>query len=90
MKTLHYFISSPMHEVLRVSYCDHPPSVDRPFDVRPSVHIFHVYSLTSANIDQSAPNFSKIYMTVRSRMSSIMGPIRPEKQELFSVELKKR
>ena len=34
-----------------------------------------VYTLSSANIDQSAPNFGKIYMTIRSRMSSIMGVI---------------
>ena len=34
-----------------------------------------VYTLSSANIDQSAPNLGKIYMTIRSRMSSIMGII---------------
>ena len=31
--------------------------------------------LSSANIDQSAPNVGKIYMTIRSPMSSIMGVI---------------
>ena len=32
-----------------------------------------VYTLPSANIDQSVPNLVTIYMPIRSRMSSIMG-----------------
>ena len=34
-----------------------------------------VYTLASANIDQSAPNLVTIYMTMRSKMSLIMGQI---------------
>ena len=34
-----------------------------------------VYTLASTNNDQSAPNLVKIYMTIRSRMSSIMDLI---------------
>ena len=30
-----------------------------------------VYALSSTNIDQSAPNFVIMYMTIRSRMSMI-------------------
>ena len=37
-----------------------------------------VYSLTSTNIDQSAPNLLKMYVTIRSRMSSITDLIKPE------------
>ena len=37
-----------------------------------------VYTLASTNIDQSAPNLVKMYMTIRSRMSSIMDLIEPE------------
>ena len=37
-----------------------------------------VYTPASTNIDQSASNLVKIYMTIRSRMSSIMDLIRPE------------
>ena len=37
-----------------------------------------VYALSSTNIDQSAPNLVKMYVTVRSRMSSIMVLIGPE------------
>ena len=40
-----------------------------------------VYTPASTNIDQSAPNLDKMYMTVRSRMSSIMDVIRPELSE---------
>ena len=34
-----------------------------------------VYTLSSTNIDQSAPNLVKMYVTVRSRMCSIMDLI---------------
>ena len=37
-----------------------------------------VYTLSSANINQSAPNLVKMYVIIRSRMSSIMDLIRPE------------
>ena len=46
-----------------------------------------VYTLASTNIDQSAPNLDKMYMTRRSRMSSIMDVIRPELSELSTLEL---
>ena len=44
------------------------------------------YSLSSTNIDHSAPNLVKMYMTIRSRMSSIMDLIRPELFELSALE----
>ena len=37
-----------------------------------------VYTLASPNIDQSASNLVKMYVTIRSRMSSIMDLIRAE------------
>ena len=46
-----------------------------------------VYTLVSTNIDQSAPNLVKMYMTIRSRMSLIMDVIRPELSELSTLEL---
>ena len=45
------------------------------------------YTLVSTNIDQSAPNLVKMYMTIRSRMSLIMDLIRPELLELSALEL---
>ena len=46
-----------------------------------------VYTPASTNIDQSAPNLDKMYMTIRSRMSLIMDVIRPELSELSTLEL---
>ena len=45
-----------------------------------------VYTLASTNIDQSAPNLVKIYMTIRSHMSLIMDLIGPELFELSALE----
>ena len=66
-----------------VSYCDHPPSIG----FRLSVHNILVNTLTSTNINQSVPNLVTVYMTIRSRMSSIMEIIRPELSELSALEL---
>ena len=46
-----------------------------------------VYTPASTNIDQSAPNLVKMYMTIRSRMISIMDVIRPELSESSTPEL---
>ena len=48
-----------------------------------------VYTLCSTNINQSAPNLVKMYLIIRSRMSSIMGQIEPEDPELFVLEFGK-
>ena len=46
-----------------------------------------VYSLSSTNIDQSAPNLVKIFVTIRSHMNSIMDIIGQEMSELSALEL---
>ena len=46
-----------------------------------------VYTLSSTNINQSAPNLVQMYMTIRSRMSSIMEVIGPELSKLSALEL---
>ena len=78
-------VSSPEHKVVRVSYCDHSPSVG----VRPSVVRSHflVYTLASTNINQLAQNLVQVCMTIRSRMSSIMELIGPELSKLSALEL---
>ena len=48
-----------------------------------------VYTLASTNIKQSAPNLVKMYVTIRSQMSSIMDLIGPEFSELFALEFAK-
>ena len=48
-----------------------------------------VYTLASPNINQSAPNLVKMYVTVRSHMSLIMDLIGAELSELFALEFAK-
>ena len=48
-----------------------------------------IYSLASANIDQSVPKLATIHMHMRARMSSIIGQIEPEHPELFALEFGK-
>ena len=45
-----------------------------------------VYTLSSTNIDQSAPNLVKMYVIIRSRIS-IMDLIGPKLSELYALEL---
>ena len=49
-----------------------------------------VYTLTSTNINRSAPNLVKMYETIRFRMSSIMDLIGLELSELFALEFAKQ
>ena len=46
-----------------------------------------VYTLSSTNINQSAPNLVKLYVIIRSGMSTIMDLIGPELSELSALEL---
>ena len=48
-----------------------------------------VYNLASTNINQSAPNLVKMYVTIGSRMRLIMDLIEPELSELFPLEFTK-
>ena len=48
-----------------------------------------VYTLTSTNINQSAPNLVKMYVTIISRMRSIMDSIGQDMSELFPFEFAK-
>ena len=45
-----------------------------------------VYTLASTNVDQSASNLVKMYMTIRSQMISIMDLIVLELSELSALE----
>ena len=48
-----------------------------------------VYTLASPNINQSAPNLVKMYVTIRSRMSSIIDLIGADLSDLFALEFAK-
>ena len=45
------------------------------------------YTLSSTNINQSAPNFVKMYVIIKSWMISIMDLIKPELSKLSALEL---
>ena len=47
-----------------------------------------VYTLASTIIIQSAPNFDRMYMTIRPRMSSITELIGPELSEFSTLNKK--
>ena len=48
-----------------------------------------VYTLSSSNVDQSAPNLVKMYVTIRFRMCSIMDLIGRELSQLSALKLEK-
>ena len=48
-----------------------------------------VYTLASTNINQSAPNLVKMYVTISSQMSWIINVIGPELSELFALDFAK-
>ena len=48
-----------------------------------------IYILASPNINQSAPNLVKMYVTIRSWISSIIDLIRAELSGLFALEFAK-
>ena len=48
-----------------------------------------VYTLASPNINQSAPNLVKMYVTIRSWMSVIIDLIGADPSELFALEFAK-
>ena len=48
-----------------------------------------VYTLASSIIKHRAPNLVKLYMTIKSRLSSIMAVIGLERLQLFAFELEK-
>ena len=64
---------------------EHPELFALDFGIIAESHF--VYTPASTNIDQSASNLVKMYMTIRSQMSSIMDLIRPELSELSTLEL---
>ena len=45
-----------------------------------------VYTLSSTNMNQSAPKLGQMYITIRSLMSLIMEVIKPQLSELSALE----
>ena len=80
-------IKSRMSLIMRQIESEHPELFALEFGKNAESDF--VYTPAFTNIDQSAPNLVKMYMTIGSRMSSIMDVIRPELSELSTLELEK-
>ena len=87
LATIYIPIQSPMTSILGQIESEHPELFALEFEKIAESDF--VYTLTSTNIDQSAPNLVKMYVTIRSRMSSIMDLIGQELFELSVLEFKK-
>ena len=48
-----------------------------------------IYSLASTNINQSAPNLVKMYKSIRSQMSLIMGQVISDQSVSSAFEIEK-
>ena len=80
-------IRSQMSSIMEQIKPEHPELIVLEF--RKIAEFDFVYTLASTNINQSAPNLVKIYVTIRSRMRLIMELIGSEMSELFPIECEK-
>ena len=78
-------IKSPMSSIMGQIESEHPELFALEFGKITESDI--VYTLASTDIDQSTPNLAKMYVTIRSQMSSIMDLIGPELFDLSALEL---
>ena len=79
------FIRSRMSSIMGQIEPEHPELLSLEFGTMAEYDF--VYTLSSTNIDQSAPTLVKMYVIIRSQMSSIMDLIGPELSELSALEL---
>ena len=77
-------IKSQMSSITRQIELEHPELFALEFGKIAESDL--VYTLASTNINQSAQNLVKMYMTIRSGMSSIVDLIGPELSELSALE----
>ena len=83
LATIYMPIKSQMSSIMAQIEAEHPELFALEFGKIAESDF--VYTLASINIDQSAPNLVKMYMTIRSRMSLIMDLIGPELSELSEL-----
>ena len=77
-------IKSPMSSILGQIEREHPELFALEFGKIAESDF--VYTPASTNIDQSAPNLVKMYVTIRLRMSLIMDLIGPELFDISALE----
>ena len=85
LATIYMPIGSLMSSIKGQIGAEHPELVA--LDFGKMAESDFVYALASTNINHSTPNLVKMYVTIRSRMSSIMDLIGPELPELSALEL---
>ena len=78
-------IKSRMSSIMGQIESKHPELFALEFGKIAESDIFYI--LASTNIDQSTPKLVKMYVTVRSQMSSIFDLIGPKLFELSALEL---
>ena len=80
-------IKSQMNSIMGQIKPEHPDLFALEFEKNAESDV--VYTLTYTNITQSAPKLVKMYVIIRSRMSSIMDLIGLELSKLFALEFAK-
>ena len=80
-------IRSRMSSIMGQIEAEHPELFALEFGKIAEYEFF--YTVASPNINQSAPNLVKMYVTIRSHMSLIMDLIGAELSELFVLEFAK-
>ena len=80
-------IRSRMSSIKGEIESEHPELFTLEFGKIPEYDFVH--TLASTNINQSTPNLVKMYVIIRSQMSSIMDLIGYELSELYTLELEK-
>ena len=80
-----YIFSSPEHEVLKVSCCEHPVSLLHALSF---VNIYLVHPLEAIVLFQPPWNFTRMFVFVISRSSSYMGHVRSKTRSLGQISLK--
>ena len=80
-------IRSQMSSIMGQIEAEHPELFALEFGKIAKNDFDYSLSSTRTNIDQSAPNLVKVYMTIRSGISFIMEVIGPELSVLSALEL---
>ena len=78
--TIYITIRSWMSSIMVVIGTEHP--VLFTLELGKIAEFDFIYTLASIDINQSVPNFFRMYVTLRSRISTIMDVIRPELSKL--------
>ena len=87
LATIYLLIRSRMSSIIEQIKPEHPELFALEFGKIAETDF--VYTLASPNINQSAPNLVKTYVTIRSRISSIMDLIGAELSEFSALEFAK-